>query len=78
MTIYVDILGQEIFSSLTKPVGGINHSPHYKESCFQILVYIPLVCGALQLIAWSFFKLHGTHLQRIKSVRSNLQYLLTV
>ncbi|XP_067930670.1 transmembrane protein 180-like isoform X2 [Watersipora subatra] len=70
--------GYEMFSIEGERSPLREHTNIYKESCFQLLVYVPLVCGALQMFIWSFFKLRGGQLQRIKSARLNLQYMIAV
>lgn len=37
--------------------------------CFQVLVYVPIVCAVLQIILWSRFKLHGRRLKVVTSQR---------
>ena len=41
---------------------------------FLMLVYVPLGCAAVQLFAWSRFKLHGKHLDHVRRARKNLRY----
>ncbi|XP_002738400.1 transmembrane protein 180-like [Saccoglossus kowalevskii] len=38
--------------------------------CFQCLVFVPIICAIIQLIAWSQFTLRGRRLQWVKSVRA--------
>ncbi|XP_028414172.1 transmembrane protein 180-like [Dendronephthya gigantea] len=40
-----------------------------KYGCFQVLVYVPIVCAILQIIFWSRFKLHGRRLKVVTSQR---------
>ncbi|XP_069756252.1 transmembrane protein 180 isoform X2 [Narcine bancroftii] len=42
-----------------------------RQGCFYLLVFIPVTCSVLQLLAWSQFSLHGKRLQTIKSLRQN-------
>ncbi|XP_013383001.1 transmembrane protein 180 [Lingula anatina] len=44
-----------------------------RQGCFTILVYIPIVCAILQLLAWSRFKLRGRRLRMIKSMRDGVE-----
>ncbi|KAK6178037.1 hypothetical protein SNE40_012876 [Patella caerulea] len=41
----------------------------YKQGCFNLLVYIPIICAVCQLAVWTQFSLHGRRLQYIKSRR---------
>ncbi|XP_066278814.1 transmembrane protein 180-like isoform X1 [Branchiostoma lanceolatum] len=41
----------------------------HRLGCFHLLVYVPIVCALLQLLAWSQFSLHGSRLRWIKSQR---------
>ncbi|XP_078269507.1 transmembrane protein 180 [Rhinoraja longicauda] len=57
----------------TKPVGEPNAAwmKAVRQGCFYLLVFIPITCGVLQLLAWSQFNLHGKRLQTIKSLRQS-------
>ncbi|XP_074642409.1 transmembrane protein 180-like [Tubulanus polymorphus] len=46
----------------------------YKRGCFDILIYVPVACAVLQLIAWSKFTLHGKRLRWIKQVRAGSEH----
>lgn len=37
--------------------------------CFYVLVYIPIACACIQILAWTRFKLHGSRLQWVKQMR---------
>jgi hypothetical protein len=37
-----------------------------RATIFRLLVATPFLCGAVQLLAWRRFKLHGAPLRRIK------------
>ena len=50
----------------------------YRQACFSVLVYVPIVCASLQIITWSFYKLHGAKLQHISNLRSQIPSFLTV
>ncbi|XP_046575539.1 transmembrane protein 180-like [Haliotis rubra] len=41
----------------------------HREGCFHLLVYVPIICAALQLLVWTQFSLHGRRLAQIKSAR---------
>ncbi|XP_045190123.2 transmembrane protein 180-like [Mercenaria mercenaria] len=61
--------GQE-FSSI-KPLHSSEGSvvSDYRQGCFNLLVYVPVVCALTQLAVWSQFSLHGRRLQWVKSMR---------
>ncbi|MBN3275874.1 MF13A protein, partial [Polyodon spathula] len=42
-----------------------------RQGCFYLLVFIPITCAFLQLLAWSQFSLHGKRLQSIKLQRQS-------
>lgn len=46
----------------------------YREGCFNLLVYVPVVCAVLQLLVWAQFTLHGRRLQSIKAARSDTSF----
>ena len=48
-------------------------SERLRIGCFNVLVYVPIVCGVVQLLAWSQFKLQGKRLNYIKSLRAGLE-----
>jgi len=50
----------------------------YQLGVFHLLVYVPLICAAVQLWFWSRFTLHGKRLNWIKSMRSGLLKYATV
>lgn len=39
--------------------------------CFCVLVYVPIACAVIQILAWSRFKLHGKRLSWVKHMREN-------
>ncbi|XP_078668863.1 transmembrane protein 180-like [Branchiostoma floridae x Branchiostoma belcheri] len=41
----------------------------HRLGCFHLLVYVPIACALLQLLAWSQFSLRGSRLRWIKSQR---------
>lgn len=49
------------------PAGG---AP-LRLGCFYLLVFVPITCALLQLLAWSRFTLHGRRLQGIKAQRQD-------
>ncbi|XP_030630157.1 transmembrane protein 180 [Chanos chanos] len=44
-----------------------------RQGCFYLLVFVPISCALLQLMAWSRFTLHGRRLQGIKALREGAQ-----
>lgn len=44
-----------------------------RQGCFNVLVFVPVLCGLLQLFAWSNFKLKGKRLSQVKSLRTGLE-----
>ena len=44
----------------------------YQLGVFHLLVYVPLLCAAVQLWFWSRFTLHGKRLSWIKSMRGGV------
>lgn len=53
--------------ALPGPAGG---AP-LRQGCFHLLVFVPITCALLQLLAWSRFTLHGRRLQGIKALRQD-------
>ena len=49
---------------------SIETREEYRLGVFHLLVYIPIGCALVQLLAWSRFNLHGKRLQWVKSVRA--------
>ncbi|KAJ8365285.1 hypothetical protein SKAU_G00141160 [Synaphobranchus kaupii] len=45
-----------------------------RQGCFYLLVFVPITCALLQLLAWSRFTLHGKRLQNVKSLRQGAQH----
>ncbi|XP_036407519.1 transmembrane protein 180 [Megalops cyprinoides] len=45
-----------------------------RQGCFYLLVFVPITCALLQLLAWSRFTLHGKRLQNIKALRQGAQH----
>ncbi|XP_028826357.1 transmembrane protein 180 [Denticeps clupeoides] len=50
-------------------VSGSALSLSLRQGCFYLLVFVPITCAFLQLLAWSRFTLHGRRLQGIKAQR---------
>lgn len=46
----------------------------YRQGVFNILVYVPIVCALIQLVAWSRFSLKGKRLNWVKSLRAGARY----
>ncbi|XP_062330206.1 transmembrane protein 180 [Osmerus eperlanus] len=44
-----------------------------RQGCFYLLVFVPITCSVLQLLAWSRFTLHGRRLQGVKAQRQGVQ-----
>ena len=52
-------------------LGGGLGAEKVQSTLFYCLVCGPLVLATMQLVSWSYFSLHGSHLQKIKeSVRA--------
>ena len=53
-----------------------NHlaSDQYRHGVFLLLVYVPIVCAVLQILAWSQFSLHGKRLRWVKKIREGVLY----
>jgi len=49
-------------------VSQVGDQSELKSIVFQMLVLVPIVCGIVQLIAWSQFGLHGQKLQDMRNV----------
>lgn len=79
------ISGRDVFSQ-SAPGTSVNsiqpmnptQTLMYRQACFSILVYVPIVCASVQIVTWSFYKLHGTKLKQISSLRANIPSFLTV
>lgn len=50
-----------------------SHNSSVRQGCFNVLVFVPVICGLLQLFAWSNFKLKGKRLNQVKSLRAGLE-----
>ncbi|XP_006630969.2 transmembrane protein 180 [Lepisosteus oculatus] len=48
-------------------------APTLRQGCFYLLVFVPITCALLQLLAWSRFSLHSRRLRTIKSLRQGGQ-----
>ena len=46
----------------------------YRNGVFSLLVYIPIMCAIVQLLAWSRFTLKGRRLEWVKAVREGSVY----
>ncbi|KAL3863568.1 hypothetical protein ACJMK2_005319 [Sinanodonta woodiana] len=75
-------IGHDIFES-GRDLGSIKLTSSSLDSStqqlqyngfFNMLVYIPLFCGFIQLLIWTRFTLHGKRLQWIKSIRSGAEF----
>ncbi|XP_026866262.1 transmembrane protein 180 [Electrophorus electricus] len=55
-------------------VPGAESSVPLRQGCFYLLVFVPITCALLQLLAWSHFTLHGRRLQGIKALREGAQH----
>ncbi len=69
--------GTSVFFDGSKPVISVAKDSHINErwrtGCFNVLVYVPVVCGLVQLFAWSQFKLKGKRLNEIKYLRTQIE-----
>ncbi|OWF45357.1 transmembrane protein 180-like [Mizuhopecten yessoensis] len=76
--------GHDIFQTSNKIVslqlgdGEVGPSAHeqYRQGCFNLLVYIPILCAVVQIAVWSQFKLHGHRLRWVKSCRTGTDHSL--
>ncbi|KAB5555625.1 hypothetical protein PHYPO_G00036300 [Pangasianodon hypophthalmus] len=59
-------------------VSGTESSLPLRQGCFYLLVFVPISCALLQLLAWSRFTLHGRRLRGIKAMRQGAQHLIDV
>ncbi|KAK3529577.1 hypothetical protein QTP70_031999 [Hemibagrus guttatus] len=59
-------------------VSGTESSLPLRQGCFYLLVFVPITCALLQLLAWSRFTLHGHRLRGIKARRQGDQHLIDV
>ncbi|XP_026996309.1 transmembrane protein 180 [Tachysurus fulvidraco] len=59
-------------------VSGPESSLPLRQGCFYLLVFVPITCALLQLLAWSRFTLHGHRLRGIKARRQGAQQLIDV
>ncbi|XP_028937013.1 transmembrane protein 180 isoform X1 [Ornithorhynchus anatinus] len=57
---------------LEPPVPHVTWAPSLRQGCFYLLVFVPIACALLQLLAWSRFTLHGKRLQVVKAQRQSL------
>ncbi|XP_041705857.1 transmembrane protein 180 [Coregonus clupeaformis] len=62
-------------SAAAPPVSGqaVSTVP-LRQGCFYLLVFVPISCALLQLMAWSRFTLHGRRLQGVKAQRQGAQH----
>lgn len=57
------------------PVSGqASSTVPLRQGCFYLLVFVPISCALLQLMAWSRFTLHGRRLQGVKAQRQGAQH----
>ncbi|XP_062859797.1 transmembrane protein 180 [Trichomycterus rosablanca] len=56
-------------------ISGAKSPLPLRQGCFYLLVFVPISCALLQLLAWSRFTLHGRRLQDIKTLRQGAQHL---
>ena len=47
----------------------------YQRGVFHLLVYVPIVCALLQLLAWTQFSLRGKRLRWVKACRGGAYHL---
>ncbi|XP_029645301.1 transmembrane protein 180 [Octopus sinensis] len=65
--------GHELFTAASSEVrsSDLSSDPKHRIACFNLLVYIPMVCATFQMLIWLLkFRLHGHRLHWIKAVRS--------
>lgn len=62
-------------SAAAPPVSGqASSTVPLRQGCFYLLVFVPISCALLQLMAWSRFTLHGRRLQGVKAQRQGAQH----
>ena len=66
-SVFFDKTSERVLSPLE------THDKSLRQGCFNVLVAVPVICGLLQLFAWSNFKLKGKRLSEIKSLRAGLE-----
>ncbi len=69
--------GYDIFernSMAEAPIAAPAFPVPLRQGCFYLLVFVPISCALLQLLAWSRFTLHGRRLQNIKTLRQGAQH----
>ncbi len=50
----------------------VRTNPHLRSTAFRLLVWVPVLCGAAQALAWSKFSLRGRYLCSIKSAAASI------
>ncbi|CAM1307001.1 TMEM180 (predicted) [Pycnogonum litorale] len=67
------LTGKEVFQN--EDVRGFKFGKSTGEverrACFNLLLYVPIICGFLQLVIWSQFTLRGKRLRLIKQMRES-------
>ncbi|XP_035262519.1 transmembrane protein 180 [Anguilla anguilla] len=61
-------------ASAAEAVAGPAQAVTLQQGCFYLLVFVPITCALLQLLAWSRFTLHGKRLQNVKALRQGAQH----
>ncbi|KAG5855261.1 hypothetical protein ANANG_G00047230 [Anguilla anguilla] len=61
-------------ASAAEAVAGPARAVTLQQGCFYLLVFVPITCALLQLLAWSRFTLHGKRLQNVKALRQGAQH----
>ncbi|XP_035590782.1 transmembrane protein 180-like [Oncorhynchus keta] len=66
---------QDSAAAMASPVSGqAGFTVPLRQGCFYLLVFVPISCALLQLLAWSRFTLHGRRLQGVKAQRQGTQH----
>lgn len=66
---------QDSAAAMASPVSGqAGFTVPLRQGCFYLLVFVPISCALLQLLAWSRFNLHGRRLQGVKAQRQGAQH----
>lgn len=66
--------GTSVFYTGNDETNSSFHDSSSKDlrwGCFCVLVYIPIACALIQILAWSRFTLHGNRLVWVKHMRKN-------
>ena len=65
------IFGNQPHDRITSSNHALDHddSNAFKEGCFSVLIFVPIICAISQLFIWHWFSLKGRYLKKIKADR---------